>query len=136
MLGAYTTFVVQELIRTRAPGLFDYSLAIAIPLAFLVAALVGMAIERGVIRFLYGRPLEDAARHLGHQPDPAAGGAHLVRAEQSRGRRAQLHVRRVRAGRPHHHLEIGCGSSCSPHHFRRPAGGGCATPSSACRCAP
>ncbi len=58
MLGAYTTFVVQEVIRTRAPPLFDYSLAIAIPLAFLVAALVGMAIERGVIRFLYGRPLE------------------------------------------------------------------------------
>ena len=58
MLGAYTTFVVQELIRTKAPGLFDYSLAIAIPLAFLVAALVGMAIERGVIQFLYGRPLE------------------------------------------------------------------------------
>ena len=58
MLGAYTTFVVQELIRTRAPWMFDYSLAIAIPLAFLVAALVGMAIERGVIQFLYGRPLE------------------------------------------------------------------------------
>jgi urea transport system permease protein len=58
MLGAYTTFVVQEVIRSSAPGLFDYSLAISIPLAFLVAALVGMAIERGVIRFLYGRPLE------------------------------------------------------------------------------
>jgi len=58
MLGAYTTFVVQEVIRTSAPGLFDYSLAIAIPLAFLVAALVGIAIERGVIQFLYGRPLE------------------------------------------------------------------------------
>ncbi len=58
MLGAYTTFVVQEAIRTSAPGLFDYSLAVAIPLAFLVAALVGIAIERGVIQFLYGRPLE------------------------------------------------------------------------------
>src|SRR4029079_1879252 len=58
MLGAYTTFVVQEVIRTSAPGLFDYSLAIAIPLAFLVSALVGIAIERGVIQFLYGRPLE------------------------------------------------------------------------------
>ncbi len=58
MLGAYTTFVVQEIIRTSVPWLFDYSLAIAIPLAFLVAALVGIAIERGVIRFLYGRPLE------------------------------------------------------------------------------
>jgi urea transport system permease protein len=58
MLGAYTTFVVQEMIRARAPGLFDYSIAISIPLAFLVAALVGMAIERGIIQFLYGRPLE------------------------------------------------------------------------------
>jgi urea transport system permease protein len=58
MLGAYTTFVVQELIRASAPWLFDYSLAISIPLAFLVAAGVGIAIERGVIQFLYGRPLE------------------------------------------------------------------------------
>lgn len=58
MLGAYTTFVVQEVIRARLPGLFDYSLAIALPAAFLVAGLVGIAIERGVIRFLYGRPLE------------------------------------------------------------------------------
>jgi urea transport system permease protein len=58
MLGAYTTFLVQEVIRGTAPWLFDYSLAIAIPLAFLVAGLVGIAIERGVIRFLYGRPLE------------------------------------------------------------------------------
>jgi len=58
MIGAYTTFIVQEIIRARFPGLFDYSLAIAIPLAFIVAGLVGIAIERGVIRFLYGRPLE------------------------------------------------------------------------------
>ena len=58
MLGAYTTFVVQEVIRTSAPGLFDWSLAIALPLAFLVAGGVGLAIERGIIRFLYGRPLE------------------------------------------------------------------------------
>jgi urea transport system permease protein len=58
MLGAYTTFVVQEIIRNKYPGLFDYSLLIALPLAFLVAGAVGVAIERGVIRFLYGRPLE------------------------------------------------------------------------------
>jgi urea transport system permease protein len=55
---AYTTFVVQEVIRAKVPGLIDYSLAFAIPLAFLVAGLVGIAIERGIIRFLYGRPLE------------------------------------------------------------------------------
>jgi urea transport system permease protein len=58
MLGAYTTFVVQELIRSYNPALFDYSLAIAVPLAFMVAGLVGILIERGIIRFLYGRPLE------------------------------------------------------------------------------
>ena len=58
MLGAYTTFVVQEYIRTHNPALFDYSLFIAIPLAFLVTGLIGVAIERSIIRFLYGRPLE------------------------------------------------------------------------------
>ncbi|MEW9808316.1 urea ABC transporter permease subunit UrtB [Mesorhizobium sp. ZMM04-5] len=58
MIGAYTTFVVQDLIRGSFPGLFDWSLAIALPLAFLVAGAVGLAIERGIIRFLYGRPLE------------------------------------------------------------------------------
>jgi urea transport system permease protein len=58
MLGAYTTFVVQEVIRNHAPELFDGSLALAIPLAFLVSGAVGVAIERGIIRYLYGRPLE------------------------------------------------------------------------------
>jgi urea transport system permease protein len=58
MLGAYTTFVVQEVIRNSFPGLFEYSLAIALPLAFLVTALVGIAIERSIIRWLYGRALE------------------------------------------------------------------------------
>jgi len=58
MLGAYTTFVVQEIFRAYAPHLFDFSLFAAIPAAFLVAGLVGVAIERGVIQFLYGRPLE------------------------------------------------------------------------------
>jgi len=58
MLGAYTTFVVQQAIRAFAPDLFDWSLAIALPAAFLVAGGVGLAIERGMIRFLYGRPLE------------------------------------------------------------------------------
>jgi len=58
MLGAYTTFVVQEAFRAYAPGWFDWSLPVAIPLAFLVAAAVGAVIERGIIRHLYGRPLE------------------------------------------------------------------------------
>ena len=58
MLGAYTTFFVQEMIRNSAPGLFEYSLLIAAPLAFLVSGSVGVGIERGVCRYLYGRPLE------------------------------------------------------------------------------
>jgi urea transport system permease protein len=58
MLGAYTTFVVQEIIRTRYPGLFNVSLVLAVPLAFVVAGSIGILIERTVIRFLYGRPLE------------------------------------------------------------------------------
>ena len=58
MLGAYTTFVVQDIIRTSFPHLFDASLVIALPLAFVVAGAVGIAIERGIIRFLYGRPLD------------------------------------------------------------------------------
>ncbi len=58
MIGAYTTFVVQQIIRASAPGLFDYSLLIALPAAFLVSGAIGVVIERGIIRFLYGRPLE------------------------------------------------------------------------------
>jgi urea transport system permease protein len=54
MLGAYTTYVVQQAL----PGQIGMSLFIAIPLAFVVSAGVGMLIERGVVRFLYGRPLE------------------------------------------------------------------------------
>ncbi len=58
MLGAYTTFVVQEYIRTHNPSWFGASLFIAVPLAFIVTGLIGIAIERTIIRFLYGRPLE------------------------------------------------------------------------------
>ena len=58
MLGAYTTFVTQDIIRDHFPGLFNWSLLISLPLAFLVAAVVGVIIERGIIRHLYGRPLE------------------------------------------------------------------------------
>ena len=58
MVGAYATYVVQALVRSHAPGLFDYYLALAIPMAFLTAALVGVVMERVVLRHLYGRPLE------------------------------------------------------------------------------
>ncbi|CAA6810391.1 MAG: Urea ABC transporter, permease protein UrtB [uncultured Thiotrichaceae bacterium] len=54
MLGAYTTYIVQQLM----PKYIDYSLFVAIPLAFIVSGIVGILIERTVIRHLYGRPLE------------------------------------------------------------------------------
>ncbi|WGL16049.1 urea ABC transporter permease subunit UrtB [Microbulbifer bruguierae] len=54
MLGAYTTYVVQQLM----PGSIEYSLLVAVPAAFLVSGSVGVLIERGVIRHLQGRPLE------------------------------------------------------------------------------
>jgi urea transport system permease protein len=58
MLGAYTTYVVQLLFQRHAPeALALYPLA-ALPIAFLVTACIGMALERTVIRHLYGRPLE------------------------------------------------------------------------------
>ncbi len=58
MIGAYVTFMVQQLLSQYAPGLFGGSLLIAIPLAFIVSGLIGIVIERCLIRFLYGRPLE------------------------------------------------------------------------------
>ena len=59
MLGAYTTFVVQEIFRATMPAeAFGFYLLASIPAAFIVAAAFGILIERGCIRFLYGRPLE------------------------------------------------------------------------------
>ena len=58
MIGAYATYVVQNLFRAHLPGYFDAYLAVAVPVAFISAALMGMLLERLVIRFLYGRPLE------------------------------------------------------------------------------
>lgn len=57
MLGAYTTFVVQNVFQ-NVEALFGIYIIVALPVAFLVSALAGLILERGVIRFLYGRPLE------------------------------------------------------------------------------
>lgn len=58
MIGAYSTFVVQNLFNSMLPGLADFYLLAAIPVAFVVTGAVGLALERGVVRHLYGRPLE------------------------------------------------------------------------------
>ncbi len=58
MLGAYTTWLMQNLFRSQWPDAFDYYLLAALPAAFVVTAIIGMLLERLVIRHLYGRPLE------------------------------------------------------------------------------
>ena len=58
MIGAYTTYVIQSFFKTHFAGLVDWYLLAAIPAAFLVSALIGMLIERTVIRPFYGRQLE------------------------------------------------------------------------------
>jgi urea transport system permease protein len=58
MIGAYATYAVQNVFRQHLPGAFDWYILAAIPASFMAAALVGAVLERTVIRFLYGRPLE------------------------------------------------------------------------------
>ena len=58
MLGAYTTFIVQNVFKLFPAPLFEFYIFFALIAAFIVAAAAGLVLERGVIRFLYGRPLE------------------------------------------------------------------------------
>jgi len=58
MIGAYATYFTQNFFRQLLPGAFDWYIVAAIPVSFLASALVGAAMERSVIRWLYGRPLE------------------------------------------------------------------------------
>ncbi|MEM8721424.1 MAG: urea ABC transporter permease subunit UrtB [Cyanobacteria bacterium P01_G01_bin.39] len=58
MLGAYATFVVQNIFKPLGEPWFDFYIIVAIPVAFIVSAIAGLILERGAIRFLYGRPLE------------------------------------------------------------------------------
>ncbi|MBK8071637.1 MAG: urea ABC transporter permease subunit UrtB [Ramlibacter sp.] len=58
MIGAYATYVVQGVFQKYMPGAFDWYLVAAVPVSFMASALMGAALERSVIRFLYGRPLE------------------------------------------------------------------------------
>ena len=58
MIGAYATYVTQQLFTSFLPNFFDLYILAAIPVAFLSAAVIGVLLERTVIRWLYGRPLE------------------------------------------------------------------------------
>ncbi|MET1080654.1 MAG: urea ABC transporter permease subunit UrtB [Pseudomonas sp.] len=58
MLGAYATYLVQLTFQRHAPEALAFYPLVALPVAFFVTAAIGMALERTVIRHLYGRPLE------------------------------------------------------------------------------
>ena len=59
MVGAYATFVTQELFKAYvSPESFDWYFWAALPVSFCAAALLGLILEVTLIRFLYGRPLE------------------------------------------------------------------------------
>ena len=96
--------------------------SIAVPLAFLVAGVVGILIERRHHPLPLRPAAGNAARDLGPVADPAAGGAHRVRPDQQRGRQSVMDERRLRARRHHHHLQPAvdhrasrsrCSSRCS-----------------------
>ena len=58
MLGAYSTFVVQNIFKPLGEPWFSLYILVAIPVAFIISAIMGLILEKGAIRFLYGRPLE------------------------------------------------------------------------------
>jgi urea transport system permease protein len=58
MLGAYSTFVTQNVFKSLGEPWFNFYIIAALPIAFIVSGLIGLALEKGVIRYLYGRPLE------------------------------------------------------------------------------
>ncbi|HWA77437.1 MAG TPA: urea ABC transporter permease subunit UrtB [Polyangiaceae bacterium] len=58
MIGAYATYVVQNFFQQHFPAYFDFYILCAVPVAFVASAAVGLLLERTVLRFLYGRPLE------------------------------------------------------------------------------
>ena len=97
MIGAYATYVVQGLFQKYLPGAFDWYLVAAVPVAFLASALVGAVLERGVIRFLYGRPLETLLATWGISLMlQQLVRSHLRRAERRRGEPGLDERRRAR----------------------------------------
>ena len=58
MIGSYTAYVLQELFAAYLPDYIDYYFILALPLSVVTAGCVGLLMERGILRFLYGRPLE------------------------------------------------------------------------------
>ena len=136
MLGAYTTFVVQEVIRAYAARRCSTTrLLIAIPLAFVVAGCVGILIERGIIRFLYGRPLETLLATWGLSLILQQAVRTVFGPTNKRRRQPVLDERRVRGRRHHHHLQPAVDHRLHAARLRRAAGAAALHAASAWRCA-
>ena len=84
MIGSYTAYVLQELFAAYLPGYLDYYFILALPLSIVTAGCVGLLMERGILRFLYGRPLESLLITWGHWHGAATGGAALFRRSNER----------------------------------------------------
>ena len=102
MLGAYATYVVQMLLP---PSMANWSMPLALPVAFVVAGLAGVVIERLRRALPLHPPARHAAGHLGRFADPATGGADDLRREQPAGLFAAVPFRLVLRRRPRDHLQ-------------------------------
>jgi urea transport system permease protein len=100
MIGAYATYVVQNLFKPTCRA-FDWYIVVAVPAAFLTAALVGAVLERSVIRWLYGRPLETLLATWGISLILMQAGAHACSARRTwRGEPVVAVGRRAGAAQP------------------------------------
>ena len=103
------------------PWLQNWSLAFAIPFAFVVAAIVGVAIERLIIRYLYTRPLETLLATWGVSLILQQAGAQPVRRQQPAGHQSALHVRRLPSRRPRDHDQPAVDHRAGDRRLRRAA---------------
>ncbi len=102
MIGAYATWGVQRVFQQMFPDAFDWYLLAALPVAFAASAAVGALMERSVIRFLYGRPLETLLATWGISLLLMQCGAQPVwRAERGRGEPGLDERQRGAHGQPH-----------------------------------
>ena len=120
MIGAYATYVVQNFFRSHLPaGAFDWYVVAAIPASFLAAGLVGAAMERSVIRWLYGRPLETLLATWGISLVLMQGVRSTLRRAERAGREPGLAQRR-RAGDEQSHAAL---QPARDHRLRRDRAG-------------
>ncbi len=115
MIGAYSCWLVQQALAQLAPQWLAFYPLVALPVAFLVTAGIGMALERTIIRHLYGRPLETLLATTGDQPDAYPAGEDAVwRAERGGGKPGSALRRRAGPAEPDPAVEPAGGAGVRP----------------------